>query len=194
MVRTNLGDKCAGFQPHVLQGTTHAFRFHGIGFGFRIRYPASYRQHHFRRSSPSDLRLNGSSIKMDLFVKHRTLITVKLLPGNDRLVPLLSLRRVGSPPEVFDGCVVHCHKTGTGTCLNSHITDGQATLHREALNRLTGKFNDITGTTGSAQGSDDRQHDIFGSDSHAKLPIDAHQHGFGFLLDQALGSQYMLNF
>ncbi len=114
-------------------------------------------------------------------------------PIGHRLVPGLSARRVGLAAKVFDGGVVHRHQPGTRARLDRHVAHGHPAFHRQCADGRATELDRKPCAAGRADTSDDGEHDVLGGHARTDLAIDPHQHGPRFLLQQALGSEHMLD-
>ena len=64
----------------------------------------------------------------------------------------------------------------------------------ERADRVAGVFQHIAGAAGGADLADDRQDDVLAGDAVGQFAVDHRAHVFGFLLDQRLRRQHVLDF
>ena len=96
--------------------------------------------------------------------------------------------------QIIDGGVVDCHHASPCAGFNRHVADRHTAFHGQGTDGRASKFNRITGATGSADLADHGQHDILGGHPRWQGTINLHQHGFGFLGQQRLRRQHVLDF
>src|SRR5690554_601675 len=193
-VQLDVGNLLVRLQTHVFQRTHNAFTLDGIFFLRRVRHIAVDTGHHLRRRTPAHLRLDSRTVQLNHFVEYRIIVAVQRAPVFNGLIPGFAFRRERTTFHVVDGGVIHRHHTHTGTALNGHVADGHTAFHAQATDCLTTKLDGVTGTACGTDLADDGQDHILASHACAKFAVHLHQHVLHLFLNQALGSQNVLNF
>mmetsp|Transcript_22369 Transcript_22369/g.35806 ORF Transcript_22369/g.35806 Transcript_22369/m.35806 type:complete len:323 (-) Transcript_22369:1155-2123(-) len=156
-------------------------------------YNGSYRQHVFGRGAPGHHGRDVFTFDRDHLIPMGIIVGIKGLPPCDRGLPLGTLGRVGSTHAIFIRGFIRGNQASTCAALNGHVADGHAPFHGQAADRFATILDDIAGAAGGAGFSDDGQGDVLGGHTGAQLAGDLDLHVLGFLLDQGLSGQNMLN-
>ncbi len=123
----------------------------------------------------------------------RALVGAQRLPVFHGHVPGLAFRRARLVLDIGERGLVGCDQAGAGAAFDRHVADRHAPFHRQRADRLAGIFDDMTGAAGRADLADNGQNDVLGGDAVGQLPVDAHQHVLGLVLDQRLGGEHVLD-
>src|SRR5690606_1582197 len=193
-IQLNVGDLLVRLQSHVLERAHNAFTLDGIFFLGRVRHIAVDTGYHLRRCAPAHLWLDGCAVQLNHLVENRIVVAVQGAPVFNGLVPGLAFRRERTAFHILDGGVIHRHHTHTGTALDGHVANGHPAFHAQTTDRLTTKLDGVTGTACGTNLADDGQNHILAGHTRAKFAVHLHQHVLHLLLNQALGSQNVLNF
>ncbi len=150
-------------------------------------------QHHLRGRAPGDLRLDLLAAQFHHLVEVGVGVAVQVPPGSHRLLPQCALGRIGAALDVVEGGVIHRHHAHARPGLDGHIAHGHTALHAHGAHDLTAKLDGVAAAAGGADPADHGQHHVLGRHPGLQGAVDAHQHIFHFLLDQALGGQHVLH-
>ena len=194
LVDGNRIDRHVGVQPHVLQGALDGLALDRIGFPGRIGNLAANRHNHFRRRPPGHLRLNVFGTQIEDAIKVRALIAAQGSPVSDSGIPAVALRRKIASPQIVDRHLVDRDEAHARTGLDRHVAQRHAPFHRQSADGAAAKLDRVAGTARRTDMADDRQRDILGRHALAEPTLDADQHRPGFLLQQTLRRQHMLDF
>ena len=95
-----------GFQAHVFEGAFHAAAFDRIGFFGWIRHFATDVQNHFRRCSPSYLRLDVFGFEVVFFIEYGAFVRHQRAPVFDGFVPRFAFRCERFAFYIVDGGLI----------------------------------------------------------------------------------------
>ena len=95
--------------------------------------------------------------------------------------------------DIFIGGLIRRDQTGAGTAFDGHVADGHAAFHRQIADRFAAIFDDIAGAASGAGLADHGQSDVLGGHARLQFAGDFDLHVLGFLLDQRLGGQNVLD-
>src|SRR5690606_7005222 len=193
-IQLDIGDLLVRLQAHVLKRAHNAFTLDKIFFLRGVRHIAVDTSYHLRRRAPAHLWLDGCAVQLNHLVENRIVVAVQGAPVFNGLVPGLAFRRERTAFHILDGGVIHRHHTHTGTALDGHVANGHPAFHAQTTDRLTTKLDGVTGTASGADLTNDSQNHILAGHTRAKFAVHLHQHVLHLLLNQALGSQNVLNF
>src|SRR5690554_2172205 len=193
-IQLDIGDLLVRLQTHILERAHNAFTLDGIFFLRRVRHIAVNTGNHLRRRAPAHLRLDSRAVELNHLVENRVVVAVQGTPVFNGLVPGLAFRRERTTFHILNGGVIHRHHTHTGTALDGHVANGHPAFHAQTTDRLTTKLDGVTSAASGADLTNDSQNHILAGHTRAKFAVHLHQHVLHLLLNQALGSQNVLNF
>ncbi len=172
----------------------HAFFLDRIFFLFRVRYLSVDRQGHFRRGSPSDLRLDGGRVQFDHHVELCVGVAAQVPPDGGGFFKSFALGRKRTALDVVDCGFVHANQACPRSGLDGHVAQGHAPFHRQGADGIAAELYGVARAAGGADPAYDGQGDVLGCDARFGLPVHQDQHVLGLALDQGLGRQHMLDF
>ena len=94
---------------------------------------------------------------------------------------------------VFVSLLVRCDQASACAAFDRHVADGHAAFHRQIADRFAAILDDVAGAAGCAGSANDGHGDVFGGHTGGKFAGDLDLHVFGFLLDQRLRGQNVLD-
>jgi hypothetical protein len=100
---------------------------------------------------------------------------------------------MGAALHVVERHLVRRDEACAGAALDRHVADGHPAFHREVADHLAAILDHMAGPAGGAGLGDDRQHHVLGGDAGGEAAGDLDLHVLGFLLDQRLRGQHMLD-
>ena len=96
--------------------------------------------------------------------------------------------------HIVEGGFIRRDQARFGTHFDSHIAQGHTTFHAQCLNRLATEFDYVPGTAGAAGFADNRQYNIFSSNTCRRFAFHFNFHGLCATLFQGLRRQHVLHF
>ena len=115
-------------------------------------------------------------------------------PVGNGALPGIALGCKVAATQVIDGGVIDGDKAHACAGLDRHVAERHAPFHGQGADSAPGKFDGMARTARRTDASDNRQRDVLGTDALAQTPFDADQHGFRFLLQQALRRHDVFDF
>ncbi|MNI21227.1 hypothetical protein D3C73_747390 [compost metagenome] len=176
-----------------MQGALHAAAAHVVFFAIGVRHAGIHRQHHFGRGAPGDLRLDVARVHFHHRVELGAVIGVQGAPVLDGLVPHHARGRERTATEVVHGLVIHRDHARPGAGFDGHVAHRHAPFHGQRADRAAGKFDGVAGAARRTDDADDVQDHVLGGTAERQVAIDLDQHALGFLHQQRLGRQHVLD-
>ncbi|OIQ69628.1 hypothetical protein GALL_487700 [mine drainage metagenome] len=116
------------------------------------------------------------------------------VPIRNGCIPFPIDRRVRLALEVGESRLIRRDHPGASTCLDAHVADRHAPLHRESTNRFAAIFDHITLSAARADFGDDRQDYVLTGYTFWQHSIDSYRHCLERRKWQGLSRQHMLDF
>ena len=194
LVDAHIADGHIGLQRHVLQSAFDGAALVGVFFALGIGHAVVDGQHHLRRGAPGDLWPNGSRVKLDHAVEGGIRVGMQGLPIRQGLIPLGALRRERAALHVVQGGLIEGNEARARAGLDGHVAYRHAPFHAERTNGRTGELDGVSGAAGGSDLADDGQHQILAAAARVQHAINADEQVLGFLGQQGLSGQHMLDF
>ena len=115
-------------------------------------------------------------------------------PVGLRLIPKLAFGCKGCALHVVQGYIIHSDQTRPCPGLNGHVAQGHTTLHGQAPDGGTRKFNGAARATGGTNLTDNGEGDILGSHTLGEVTVHGHPEVLHFALYQAARGKDVLHF
>lgn len=193
LVNLDAIERGVGLEAHVLKSALHGVALVLSLCQFGVRNHTVDGGNHLGVGSPGDLGGNFCGLDHDLLVVGGTLIRREGAPVLNSLVPYLSLGGHRASLEVSEGNLIGCHKSCTGSLLDTHVTEGGASLHGQATDGLTSVLDNVSVASGSTDDTDDVEDNVLGGHTKRKLTVDCDAHALGRALDEGLRGKHVLN-
>ena len=95
--------------------------------------------------------------------------------------------------DIFKCLFIRRDQARACAAFDGHVADGHAPFHGQIADRFAAIFDHVARAASGACGADDGQGDVLGRDARFQFAGDFHLHVLGFLLDQRLRGQNMLD-
>src|SRR5579872_2227961 len=192
-IELNLLNLLSRFEVHILESAFVSLAFERVFLSGRVGDGAVDIGNHAGVDAPRHLRANAAHINLMHGIECCVGVACQFSPGGYRLLEHFALRCEGTALDIVEGGIVRSNHTGTCARLDCHVAEGHTPFHREVTNRGTAKLNDVAGANARAKFADNGKREIFRCDTGGQFTLNADIHGFGALLQEALGRQHMLN-
>ncbi len=164
-----------------------------LNFG-RYRHAAGDRHYLLGAGSPGQDRRQLGGVEPKLAVEMRAVVGVQRFPIAHGPVPGFALGRFRPALEIGVGLLVGRDEAGFGAAFHRHVADGHAAFHRKRADRFAAIFQRVAGAAGGADLADDGEDNVLRGHAGRQLAVDHRAHVHGFLLDQRLRRQHVLDF
>lgn len=195
LVNLNVLHAGTSLETHVLEGALAAglagFVLEVVGTGDN----AGDGHDILRRRTPGDGGDDVFSLDEDLLVEHSALVGPQIGPVLDGALPLGRVELGGQRTalEVLESDLVRGDHAGTGASLNGHVAHRHTSLHAQTADDRTAVLDDCTGTTGSADDTDNVEDNILAGDTGRQLTVDVDAHVLALLGEEGLGREDVLD-
>jgi hypothetical protein len=183
-----------GGQAHVFERTGLGGALVLVGNAGRVGHGTGHGNDVFRRGAPGHDRRQRGGVERDDLVEVGAVVSEQRFPVLHGGIPLVAGGCHRPALEVVIGLLVGCDHAGAGTAFDGHVAHGHAAFHGQVAECFAGKLDDVAGAAGGADLADHGQDDVLGGGALCELAVHLDLHVLGFLLDQRLGGQNVLDF
>ena len=192
-INRDVGQLHARRQPHVGKAALHrldlaAGEIRWCGHG------AGDRQHIFGAGAPSHHRGDVLALQRQHLVEPGTFVGIKGFPPRQCRLPHCPFGRVRAAHAIGKRGLVGRDDPGPRPAFDRHVAHRHAAFHRQIADRAAAVFDDMAGAACRSGRADHRKGNVLGGDAGAQVAGDLDLHVPGFLLDQGLRRQHMLDF
>ena len=188
----HLRDRSARCEVHVVERSPGGLFFVFGGERLGIGHAAGDRYDLTWVGSPGDLRGDVGGVERERPVVGRVRVGRKLLPSLDGSVEIL--RDILAAAEIVVGGLVRGDQSGTGAGFDRHVTDGHSLFHAQRADGGSGVFDAVAGAAVGGDLADEVEDQVLGGYADGQLAVDPQFQRLGFVLEQCLRGEDVLDF